>query len=300
MIRYGVTARGTKRWWCPGCKGTSTSRKKTNRYHRQFAWFRKWITEGFTVKQLMQESGHSRRMIRANISYWLAHPLSMPTFERTATCIFDGTYLDRSHGLLAIMESGGGILAGSYGLTEKPDDLQQFFHSLNERGLHPTSVTIDGNIHVFRALRVQWPTAIIQRCLVHVQRQGLMWCRRFPKRLDARKLRLLFLAVTAIKTIAERDIWLTQLASWEARYGKRIAASRETGWVFSDLKRARCMVLRALPNMFHYLNHPEIPRTTNALEGYFGRLKDRYHDHRGLAKTNRSAYFQWYFYLCPR
>ena len=195
---------------------------------------------------------------------------------------------------------GSGILAGAYGQGERPNDLQQFFHSLAARGVNPKSVTIDGNPNVIRALRAQWPAAIIQRCMVHVQRQGLMWCRRNPKTTSARKLRTLFLTVTAIKTTRQKNDWLTQLASWEEQYGQHIAASRETGWVFSDLKRARSMLTKAVPNLFHYLDHPEIPRTTNAIEGYFGRLKDRYHDHRGLARLNRAAYFKWYFYLCPR
>jgi len=300
MIRYGSTARGTKRWRCAQCGVTCTTRNKGNRFHRQFNWFKKWITQGFTIKQITEASGHSRRMVRAVISYWLKHPPVQIALSPTTSCLFDGTYLQRSHGLLAMMDIHQGILAGTYGLTEKPGDLEQFFGALATRGLKPSSVTVDGNPNVLRALRKQWSNIIIQRCLVHIQRQGLMWCRRFPKRLDARKLRTLFLTVVTITTNNERDIWLTQLASWEARYGNRIATSRETGWVFSDLKRARCMLLRAIPGMFHYLDHPEIPRTTNGLEGYFGRLKDRYHDHRGLAQTNRSAYFQWYFYLCPR
>ena len=300
MMRYGSTARGTKRWRCTRCGITRTSRNKANHYHRQFHWFKQWITEGFTVKQLAKESGHSRWMIRSVIAYWLKHPPTMPALVQTYVCLFDGTYLDRSSGLLVMMGVDSTTVAGAYGLTERPRDLQQFFRSLAEQRLCPRSVTVDGNLHVIRALRGQWPTAIIQRCVVHVQRQGLMWCRRFPKRVDARRLRTLFLTVTAITTPAEKNIWLTQLASWEARYGARIAASRETGWVFSDLKRARCMVLKASPNLFHYLDHPEIPRTTNGLEGYFGRLKDRYRDHRGLARTNRSAYFQWYMRLCPR
>lgn len=299
MIRYGVTARGTKRWRCTQCGSTSTARNKVNRFHRQFTWFEKWITEGQTVKQLVRESGHSEWIIRNTIGHWLHHPPASPALANETVCLFDGTYLDHSTGLLAMMSGcTHSVIDGAYGYSEKPRDLKLFFQSLHERGLNPKSVTVDGNLNVIRALRAEWPTIIIQRCLVHVQRQGLAWCRRFPKRIEARKLRTLFLTLTAITTTQERDIWLTQLISWEAHYGTRIAASRETGWVFSDLKRARSMILKAVPNLFHYLDHPEIPRTTNGLEGYFGRLKDRYHDHRGLASLQ--AYFQWYFHLCPR
>ena len=54
------------------------------------------------------------------------------------------------------------------------------------------------------------------------------------------------------------------------------------GKVFSDLKRARSMLVKAVPNMFHYLDDANIPKTTNALEGYYSRLKQRYRQHRGL------------------
>jgi hypothetical protein len=300
MIKYGVTARGTQRWRCKACNNTTVWRKKYVHYQRQFVWFKQWIVQGFTTKQLAEQSGHSEWVIRKTISYWLQHPPVVSSIEHTTNCIFDGTYLDHKHGLLVMVDTQLGVVAGEYGMKEKSTDLNLFFHSLAERGLCPKSITVDGNTSVCKALQRQWPQAIVQRCLVHIQRQGLMWCRRIPKRLDARKLRLLFLGVTAITTHSERTLWLTQLISWEARYGVRIAASRETGWVFSDLKRARSMLLKALPNMFHYLDHSEIPRTTNMLEGYFGRLKDRYHDHRGLSLSKRSAYFQWYLYLCRR
>ena len=79
-----------------------------------------------------------------------------------------------------------------------------------------------------------------------------------------------------------------------------IASSPETGWVFSDLKRARSMLLSALPNMFHYLDDLNIPKSTNALEGYFARLKQKYRQHRGLVKRHRNSYFEWYLHLCPR
>ena len=74
----------------------------------------------------------------------------------------------------------------------------------------------------------------------------------------------------------------------------------ERGWVISDLKRARSMLIKALPHMFHYLDDPAIPTTTNGLEGYFARLKNHYRHHRGLAITLRPNYFAWYFHLKSR
>ncbi len=60
------------------------------------------------------------------------------------------------------------------------------------------------------------------------------------------------------------------------------------------------MLLAALPDMFRYLDDPQIATSTNPLEGYFARLKQRYRQHRGLAQHHRKAYFRWYLHLCPR
>ncbi len=59
------------------------------------------------------------------------------------------------------------------------------------------------------------------------------------------------------------------------------------------------MIRNALPNMFSYLDYPEISKTTNALEEYFGRLKQKYRVHRGLSPHKRKSYFRWYLYLKP-
>ena len=104
----------------------------------------------------------------------------------------------------------------------------------------------------------------------------------------------------SLHTASDRDRFLSQLHTWECRYGHQIARSPEKGWVFSDLKRARSMLLSALPDMFRYLDDPLIAKSTNALKGYFARLKQKYRQHRGLAQRHRQAYFRWYFHLCPR
>lgn len=145
-----------------------------------------------------------------------------------------------------------------------------------------------------------WPDITIQRCLVHIQRQGLMWCRRNPKTDYAKDLRDIFLGVTYIYTKDDRDRFLEAVFRWEDRYGGYIGSQPERGKVFSDIKRARSMLLRALPDMFHYLNDTSIPLTTNGLEGYFSRLKTHYRSHRGLSPAKRINYFDWYFNLRPR
>lgn len=254
------------------------------------------------MRQIAAQSGHSIRSIRRIINYWLEHP---PANEIELAAhrhlLLDGTFLDQRKGIFAAMEAKAcSIIYGASEMAEGPGHLYPFCSHLKQHGLLPHSATVDGNLHLMRILRMLWPGILIQRCLVHVQRQGLMWCRRYPKRTDAKHLRGLFLKVMSIHTPADRDYFISELRNWESRYGTDIARSPERGPIFSDLKRARSMLLAALPDMFRYIDDPSIPRSTNALEGYFARLKHRYRQHRGLARHHRDAYFRWYLRLCPR
>jgi hypothetical protein len=193
------------------------------------------------------------------------------------------------------------IITGRYGVSENSEkQLRSFFMPLIARGLNPVSCTVDGNPQAIRVMRELWPRIVIQRCLVHIQRQGLVWCRCYPRTTSARRLRDIFLRVTHIRTIEERDEFLGLVVQWEEKYGRDIKIQPEKGRVFSDIKRARSMLIRALPDMFHYLDDPNISFTTNGLESYFSRLKAHYRQHRGLRKKKLDKYFSWYLFYKPK
>jgi hypothetical protein len=300
--RNGRSRHGKQRWLCRHCGHTFGWTNQQIKYHQLRIWFERWIVEGYTFRQLAYQSGHSLSTIRRVVGYWLQRP---PAFTTTLSSvqyfIFDGTFFERRRGVFAVMDAERfAIVHAEANTSEGPTDMQCLCDNLGRRGIMPKSATVDGNPHLIRVLRRRWPSIIIQRCLVHIQRQGLSWCRRFPKRKDAKHLRFLFLRVMTIQTFDDRAEFLAAVRTWEHRYGQHVGRSPETGWVFSDLKRARSMLLAALPDMFHYLDDAHIQRSTNALEGYFSRLKQRYRQHRGLAPHHRDAYFRWFIHLCPR
>ena len=271
---------------------------------REMEWFRRWVVEGYSARQLAQQSGHSQRKLYRLIEGFLSQSPPAPLVEPHSAryLLFDGTFLHRPHSIVVLMNGQNHrLVRGQFDVRENSEpQLRAFFEPMVAEGLRPRSFTVDGNPQVIRVIRALWPDAVIQRCLVHIQRQGLAWCRNFPKTPYARRLRQIFLQVTRISTTAERDAFLDLVDEWEGQYGAEIAARKETGRVFSDIKRARSMLLKAMPDMFHYLDDPHIPTTTNGLEGYFSRLKSHYRQHRGLIPQKRSNYFSWYFHLVPR
>jgi len=229
-------------------------------------------------------------------------PPSALTLGQHHHFIFDGSFLRRPRNIVALMDAQTHkLVAGKYDVPESSElKMFKFFEGLKQTGLDPSSFTVDGNPKVMKVIRQIWPGVIVQRCLVHIQRQGLSWCRISPKTTYARQLRKIFLQVTKIKTPAERKVFLDRVTEWEAKFGSQIASKRERGYVFSDIKRARSMLFRALPDMFHYLDHSLIPISTNGLEGYFSRLKAHYRQHRGMKKEKQHYYFKWYFHFVPK
>lgn len=302
MRRRGRTARGTQRWRCLRCGISFVRKNPAKRRERERVWFERWMRGGWSVAELARASGHSRWKARRIVREWLGR--SSPAHHDIASVrhlIIDGTYLKGRDGIFIAMDGARNeAVAGAHGVVEGSAAMREFLADLSEQGLDPVSVTADGNRKVLAAVHALWPQAKIQRCVVHVQRQGLMWCRRNPKRADARILRDIFLRVTRIGTAEERYALVADVRAWEERYGAKIEMCGDKGWVSSDLRRARSMLLKALPDMFRYLDEPGVPNTTNCIEGYIGRMKEIYRLHRGLAKDRRRDYFRWHFHLNRR
>jgi hypothetical protein len=267
-------------------------------------WFERWISEAYSVRQLSDQSGYSERSLNRLLSFYLRDNPKAETVisDSVKHIVFDGTYLHRPNSIVGLMNGENHELVDAvYGISEnKRYDLLRYFRDLAERGLHPESVTLDGNPTVIQAFQDVWPEIIIQRCTVHVQRQGMRWCRAFPKRADALKLREILNSLSWVHDEFTKDCFIEKVRQWERRYGEAIQSRTEKGWVFSDLKRARSMLLKAIPNLFHFVDNQTIPSSTNMMEGYFSRLKARYRKHRGMATHNLGNYFKWYFYFCRK
>lgn len=211
---------------------------------------------------------------------------------------FDGTYFKHENCLMVLMDNATSkVIAHKYHYRENYESAYQIFKEMNDDALNPEVITIDGNTSVIRALRAVWPDIIIQRCITHIQRQGLSWLRRYPKTKASKDLRRILLSITEVKDRERRDIFITAFENWEKQYGQFVQSLPSTHKVYGDLQRTRSLVLHALPNMFHYLDNKCIAATTNKLEGYFSRLKELYRKHRGLSKKHRKNYFAWYINL---
>jgi len=238
--------------------------------------------------------------IKQIVNYWLNQkvPDLIVNFTKLKYLVFDGTYFKHTNCFLLLLDGlTGKAVDYRHQVRENYATAFEIFQNAKDNGTKPTAITIDGHTGVIRALKAVWPGITIQRCLAHIQRQGLSWLRRYPKSEAAKELRRIYLIIFEINDYGQRNQFLRILADWEKCYGHLVRSLPAKNKVFGDLQRARSLLLNACPDMFHYLDDPKIAPTTNLIEGYFSTIKGRYKQHHGLTKSNRPKYLSWYVYL---
>ena len=182
-------------------------------------------------------------------------------------------------------------------------EIKEDLLNLLNLGLEIESITCDGHKATLKAIKKVMPFVKVQRCLVHIQRMCLLWLTAHPTYDAGRELRPLVFMIHRIETHNDRLYWIQCLLAWEIKFNdflKVRSYKPETGryWFKHRLiRRSYFTIKRALPNMFHYLDNPDIPKTTNGIESYFGHLKNHLDLHRGLTKNNRINFIKWYIYF---
>jgi len=172
--------------------------------------------------------------------------------------------------------------------------------SLKKKKVILKGATTDGGPGIKTALSFIYPSIPHQRCLVHLQRMGLAFLTKRPKTLAGLELRNLTSKLNTIKTHQDHYLWQKEFYYWCNKYysflkEKSYSFEKKNWWyTHRNLRRVRRMIINALPNMWHYLDNPNISKDTNGLEGRWNSLKSHFRNHRGLSKRKRQAYFAWY------
>lgn len=303
-IKWG-TQGGKQRYKCKNCgilfTGSNPSVTKSNR----FIWFKKWVLYRYTLEQLSQESGYSTRTLKRLFDEYLSKPpkLSVYPSERVNLMI-DGTYF--SNDLCLVLYRDSTIkFTQLYRLTDGEwfEELFEDLENLQRLGVQIESITCDGHKALLKAIQLACPNVTTQRCLVHIQRMCRIWLSSKPKSDAGKALRKIMSVLHTVDSTTKRDYWIVSLHKWHNAFKDYInekTINEETGrywYTHKMVRRSFSVVKRALPDMFHFLDNPRIPKSTNGLESFFGHLKGHLNVHRGLSSKHKRQFIQWYLYF---
>lgn len=189
------------------------------------------------------------------------------------------------------------IVSSLYAAKEGTAQSSRWFSDLKEKGLNPFCITMDGEQQTMNIIQTLWRGITIQRCLYHIQREGMRWLRSKPKTKAAQELRRLLTSLCGIQSIKERIHFLQTYRIWLKTYRDYVYSLPMRIKANFDLKRTIALIDNAIPNMFHYLMDSNIPPTSNMLEGFYSRLKLAYQLHRGLTQRHKIQFLKWYCYF---
>lgn len=257
------------------------------------------MTESFSIRQISKISGHSTSKLKRIKNYWLNQsPPVEHDYSQYKYLLFDGTYFHKNGCLVVLMDARTQrIIMNAYVAKESYKTVYPMLLQLKAQGLRPQALILDGHRMVIRAMREVWGTVIIQRCLYHIQREGVRWLRAHPKTDAAKELQRLLRYLPKIKNIENKNLFLYNYATWVATYKKIVSTLPRSTVAEKDLKRTMALITNAIPNMFHYIDDPNIHPTTNCLESFFSRLKADFRRHRGLSETHKKSYLRWYCFF---
>jgi len=257
------------------------------------------------LAKLSSASGYSLRTLRRYFYDCLSKPPVLSVFpSRQVNLLIDGTYF--RNGLCLILYRDNTIkFTQLYRLTDGEwfEELVEDLSNLLMLGVEIESITCDGHKALLKAVKQVCPDIPLQRCVVHVQRMCRIWLSSKPKSEAGRELSRIVSKIHTITTLQEKDYWLVSLVDWYEAYKDFVnqkTINPDTGryWFTHKMVRRSFMVIRnALPDMFHYLHNPRIPKSTNGLESFFGHMKGHINVHRGLSHQHRRQFIQWYLFF---
>jgi len=158
----------------------------------------------------------------------------------------------------------------------------------------PLAIVCDGQKDMLKAIKQRFPGLIVQRCQFHVMQYCLAKLTQKPESQAAIELRELVLEISSIKSKERFFTWMTAYKYW---YQTNISFLKEktyqdynltpTGrksWHYTHgkLHAAHSHLQNSFQNLFQYIKYPQIPNTSNRIEGGINARIQRHIDfHRG-------------------
>ena len=290
MQKWGKTSRGKQRWLCMSCQ-RSIIRKRTDT--KEFFLrkeFIKWLTGNATLKEIALRRKISKRtIIRYFKPLWShAHKPLMTVSSDRYVLICDGVYIYKRECCVLIARTKLSVISWKFTQYESTQSWKIFFQKLKK----PYAVVCDGQKGMLLAIRTLWSTTRIQRCLAHLIRSEQTYLTKKPKTKAGKELVLLLKRLSLIWTRRQKRRWIRSYWNVFNRYAsllkERSYLKRPNGtttWWYTHrhLRSAYYLIKHSLAEMFVYVGHYDIPRTTNHVEGGINsRLKELLHRHRGL------------------
>lgn len=296
MQRWGKTVASTIRFRCPHCRKSRVRKRSDVTKASHYSLFLLWLTG----TKSLTEIARSRHVSRQSLAAWLRPfrktcPAPLVPGESAGVLVIDGLYLESRGHCVLIGKTPRAVVSWLFAERETYGSWRLFCHRVPA----PRVVVCDGQRGMRSAIRDVWPQTRIQRCVVHVFQLATARLTRRPKTEAGKKLRILVHELLLVRTRRKKRRWIRGYREWRTRYdaflkertiGQQPGKRRTWWYTHKRIRSVRALLDNALPELFTYIGHPEIPRTTNHVEGGINsRLSELLYRHRGISLEKKEV-----------
>jgi hypothetical protein len=218
VIKWGKQ-NGKQRFKCKQCGQLFCWLNISVRYNNRFVWFRKWVLERQTYKTLQRDSGLSKDTLQKTFYYFLDRAPVTPIIHHDNIHLrVDATYFKQFCVVCYQDDLISYTQLFRFSDAERYEEIKEDLNNLLTLGLQIASITCDGHKATLKAIKKIMPSVIVQRCLVHIQRMGLLWLTANPTYDAGKELRTLVLMIHRIETHNDKQYWIQSLSAWETKF----------------------------------------------------------------------------------
>lgn len=302
----GLTAAGSQRWFCGFCQSSTTKPRLDLRAKKVAKDHGKWLLGKQSQKAFAKQSGGSARQFRRKIAWCWGEPSLarlVLTGEIHHAVIIDGVRIGNSICLIARTTEF------VIGWAWVPYESSQYWTELLVTLPPPTYVVCDGQKGMLHTLATLWPATIVQRCRFHAWLNVKTKLTLNPESDAGQSLLAGTKALLHVHSKREARLWKQKLRRWHKKHGSYIdqrtinpdpkPGQRKWRYTHDRVRSAYRQLHKIQDDLLRssYRPHPELPRTTNHVEGGINsQLRTMLKDHRGMSFEHQMKLVERYLY----
>lgn len=305
MHKWGKTFLGKQRFRCSQCHITAIRSRTDIGRKADYELFVRWLTSGRHLEDIARETRLSVRSLWSHFQpFWPVQPLPKTIQYSPQILVVDGVSVVKRNLMTLIAQDPFARQPVGWIFTprESYSSWCIFFNELKKQGVYPAFLVCDGQRGLLKAIHEVWPDTVIQRCLIHIIRQARTWLTQKPKTRAGCELLILVRLLTTVTTEAQEIIWTKAYEEWRQKHTSflkektRHPAHNKKWWYTHRRMRAvRSLLTNSLPYIFTFIDHPQVPKTSNHVEGGINsRIKDLLRIHRGLRPHHQQIMIAWF------
>ena len=304
MQKWGKNRNGSVRFRCKFCKVSKTRKRTdlTQKYKKEL--FNNWLLGKQTLTEISQQYGVTIRTLNNWFTpFWNEEPQPKEVNFANQVLIIDGKYVEKLATVLVASTTQGVV---SWHFTQR-ENYESWLTFLNDLSSYPLAIVCDGQRGMLKAIKQRFPQAIIQRCQFHVIRYCLAKLTKNPESRAAQELRDIVLEISRVKSLKDLGVWLANYKLWHQAHYEFLkektyqefnltpTGRRRWHYTHGRLHSAHSHLRNSFPYLFQYLKHPQVPNTTNFVEGAINApMQEKLRSPRGLKLPKRRVLIAHY------